>query len=146
MNNFGAQGWFLVVLSAVLGLAIAGCGGKTTEDVSVSHLGLIANSYNQFRTRNRGQAPQSEAELRDFVVASNLLTDNKIGSFDELLTSDRDFQPITLLFGKDLIQAEGRTIIGYETQGKDGKRLVAYEGGFVEGLDETEFSRLVPTR
>ena len=132
-----------VVLVSVVFSAIAGCGGKSAEDISVSHLGLLAQSYSQFRNRHRGQVPKSEAELRDFVAGSNLLKEHNIGGFDELLTSDRDWQPLTLLFGKDVIQAEDNTIIGYEAEGKDGKKLVAFEGGYVEELDAAEVARLI---
>lgn len=133
-----------MLVLAGLSLFGSACSGGG-ENISVSHLGLIAQSYEQFRTRNRGKAPQDVAELKAFAEGSNLLSSNGISRFDELLLSERDSQPLVLCFGKDLIRSRGRTIIGYEAAGKENERLIAFEGGVVEAYDPQEFARLIPS-
>ena len=124
-------------------LAGTGCSSSDDDHPGASHLGIIAEGYQLYNTANRGKAPQSEEELAGFLDGSDLLAKYGYSSMDELLVSDRDSQPLELAIGKKLIDADGSKIIGFETQGKDGKRLVAYEA-FVLEVDESEFERLIP--
>ncbi|MEM8677742.1 MAG: hypothetical protein AAGF97_00175 [Planctomycetota bacterium] len=133
--------WGIVAVVGIW-LLSSGC-GRQPDSVTVSHLGLVAQAYEQFRVRHRGAAPQNLAELRTFADGSPLLEMHRIDRFDDLLTSDRDDQPMILLFGKDMIRAEGRAVIGYEAVGRQGNRLVAYEGGVIEECDSEQWEQLI---
>jgi hypothetical protein len=56
-----------------------------------------------------------------------------------LFTSPRDGQPYVVHY------KQAGTVVAYERDGKDGKRLVAYPSGQVEEVDETRFKQLVPS-
>jgi len=92
-----------------------------------------------------GRPPKSEAEFKDFIQTngSKVLERLNIASVDELFISERDKQPIVVLYGK---KPEGvrRDIVAYEQTGVAGSRQVGFALGMIEDVEADKFGELVP--
>lgn len=133
-----------VVALLLLGITLlTGCGQSTSADPTYSNLATIAIFYAQYRGQNRGGYPKDEQTLKEFIKA----TGKGVTDVDELFVSERDKQPYVLMFGKNIIRdADGVEYVGYESEGMQGKRLVAQAGGFVVEMTEDEFQAKFPGR
>ena len=124
---------FVVTLFALL----VGCAGESTPEdpVSASRLNILSDAFYRYQTLNR-KLPENEQQIRQLLEQQmDHLSDSGIGSVDEVFVSERDGQPYTVLFGKDVIEHDGRVMIAYEQTGVEGKRLVAFRGG-IEEMDD----------
>ena len=126
---------------------LAGCQQETEfEQLNYSSLGALATLYQQVLSRT-GEMPKDEAALRAYAAQQDeFLEEWEVESVDALFVSSRDKQPYTVLFGKkNLIVANeefNEQIVAYESQGLDGKRMVAYLTGQVVEMSDGEFNQL----
>jgi hypothetical protein len=127
-------------------LAAQGCGADAGRDGSkdVSHVRVITALYFT-ATSALGRSPESEEEFKGQIAkASPDLSVLGVGSIDELFVSDRDGQPLVVLYGKQRAGA-APDVVAYEQTGKDGVRLIGNKSGQVEEADDARFSKLVET-
>lgn len=146
-------GWITLGMSLGIASLLAmtgGCGhrGGALGDPAVSCVARLTRVVERYRIDHRGQVPRSEQELRGFVAAMNPADRAALGveSVDACLVSDRDGQPVCLVFGGSEAAAGEPAVVCYERQGRDGVRLVGKVGGDVEVADETRFRELVPAQ
>jgi hypothetical protein len=130
--------WNLVLLAAVC----VGCGGgqQAASNPALSHVRLLMLLYNK-ATSTLGRPPKDEQEFKATLQNSNLALDTmKVSSLDELFVSERDNQPLVVVYKPPA----GSDVVVYEQTGVDGKRLIAHRIGQVEEVDEAKFRELVP--
>lgn len=136
---------------ALLLVATGGCrsrGPGAGGDLAASSVGRLTRLVERYRIDHRGQLPRSEQEFRGFVAAMNPADREVLGvpSVEACLVSDRDGQPVCLVFdGGETVTGEA-AVVCYERQGRDGLRLVGKVGGDVEIADEDRFLELIPAR
>lgn len=135
-----------VLIGCLALAALVGCQPATEfEQLNYSSLGALATLYQQVMSRT-GKMPKDEAELRAYAAEQGeFLEAWNVASVDDLFISNRDKQPYTVLFGKNLIVANkefNEQIVAYETAGVDGKRMVAYLNGHVVEMSDGDFDQL----
>ena len=67
----------------------------------------------------------------------------KVGSFDELFVSERDGQPLVVVYGSPPKDSD---VVVYEQTGVNGKRLVGHRIGMVEEVDEAQYKDLTASK
>ena len=132
------------IVAVVVGLS--GCGDATqvARQQETSHLRALVSLYT-FAARTERRPPASEAEFRKFVASNGgpMLEKLQIAGIDELLISERDGQPLVVIYGKRP-QGVSPEVVAYEQIGVDGKRQVGLTLGSIEEVDEQRFRQLVP--
>src|SRR5688500_11093204 len=111
-----------------------GCGptSKASGDAEISQIELLVSLY-QRAGRELGRYPKNEQELKQTIGKMDLnLEAMKLASVDELYVSERDGEPLVIVFPPN---AKG--VIAYEKTGVDGTRLVAFSEGNVQEVDES---------
>jgi|SRR4051812_11345834 hypothetical protein len=126
-------------------VSVGGCAGKSPDRAKeISHVRALTTLY--FRAASTlGKNPANEQEFKDVIAKDK--PDLKVlgvSSSDELFTSDRDGQPIVILYGAAQKGGPGG-VVAYEQNGKEGKRLVGFKNGQVEEIDDARFAKLVPS-
>jgi hypothetical protein len=126
---------------------MAGCEKKVEvdkDDPKNSHIAVLSSEYAKYQYFKRGAAPKNEGELVQFLSEQSLPQLKKLGLSDakELLTSNRDNEPLVINYGKPGRTPEGDQVLAYEKTGKGGKRLVALNGGGFEEMDEARFKKV----
>jgi hypothetical protein len=139
-------GCALVVVALPL---LGGCGGGKEysaplpeENVQLRQLAVF---FGQYQSRNKGQMPRNEQELKSFIQSTG------VTDVDSVLVSKRDGQPFVVRYGKaggvggppQPGKSPSEPVVAYEKTGVDGKRMVAFSTGRVELVDETRFQELV---
>ena len=130
-----------VRLSALLGcvalsLLLTGCPGGSQATPEEKQMSSLAVYFGKFISRNKGQAPASEKQLKDFIAAQDDKAD-----LDKLFTSPRDKEPVVVRYG--LKSTGATTVMAHEKTGVAGKRFVALATGQVREVDEAEFNDLM---
>jgi hypothetical protein len=67
----------------------------------------------------------------------------RVDSIDELFVSERDGQPLVVVYGSP---PAGSDVVVYEHTGVNGKRLVGHRIGMVEEADEATFKSLTASK
>ena len=128
----------------LLSVTVLGCTSHRDEvrAKEVSHARAIATLY--FRAASTlGRPPENEQEFKQAAAQGQMdLGVLGVDSVDELFVSDRDAQPLTMVYGK-APQGVARGVIAYEQTGKDGIRLVAFNNGQVIEANQAKFAELV---
>jgi hypothetical protein len=136
-----------LVSALLVGLVgLAGCGDKVAEKVgemNKSNIQRVCNLYEGFQNSvGGGRGPKDEAELTKFIKESdpNKLKMMNIDPNDvaSLLKSDRDGKPFRIRYGVSGGRGAVAPVI-FEQEGKDGKKQVAFTGGKVEEVGDTEY-------
>jgi hypothetical protein len=129
----------VVVLAASLG---CGGGSGNSDAKEVSHVQAITTLYVRASSLLR-KKPASEEEFKQAFANEKLdLSVLGVGSLDELFVSDRDGQPIVVVYGSSS-KGVAPGVVAYEQAGKDGIRLVGFNTGQIEEADDARFSQLV---
>ena len=103
----------------------------------------------RYRGQN-GELPRDANQFKDFLRKLDKTTLDGHGvdpnDLDKLLTSSRDGKPFVWCDRKYMGTAASPVgaVMIYEQDGKDGKRMVAYEVGKIEEVDQATFKQLVP--
>ena len=124
--------------------AACGCGRTPQAPAPHTRLAVVAQAYAHFLAEHQGRLPRDQNQLKEFIQGSSTLLE-KAGASDieQLFISERDNQPLVLLFNSQRQPLAAAGIIGHEQVGVDGRRLVAYRFGNVEELDEAQFNTLL---
>jgi hypothetical protein len=132
--------FWLALLAAAL---FAGCGpDEQARQKGVSHVRAISALYFK-ATSVLGRNPADEQEFKAAVSQGEMDLDVLgVSSVDELFVSDRDGQPLVILYGAQPKSSQG--VIAYEQTGKDGIRLVGTSNGQVIEADAAQFAKLAP--
>lgn len=143
------QNYLYLVL--LLGLTLSyGCGGTgtTSSDPSKSRVAVIARLIERYRIQKRGSMPTSLDELKSFAREQGeaFVKEANVASADELFVSERDGQPIVVRLGKLKPPKDPMdpVVTCHEQRGVNGQRIVAYQGGAAEEVDDARFQQLVP--
>ena len=124
-------------------LASAGCNGKNENALKVesSHVRLLTNLHG-LASSKLGHAPRDEQDFKQGIAAAHMSPEKlKVGSIDELFVSERDGQPLVVVYGTP---PKNSDVVVYERAGVNGKRQIGHRIGMVEEVDETHFNELVP--
>lgn len=109
------SGSFVALVSAFLG----GCSSQgTVQEGDPGKLTTLANAYIQ-ATEKTGRPPKGPADLKAFLPKGT--------DVDGLLASPNDGKPHVILWGQDPRKLRGTLkpgVIGYEQDGKGGRRFV----------------------
>jgi len=122
---------------------LVGCGGPKADaqKKQTSHVRVLTMMYNSVSAK-LGRHPKDEQEFKDTLRKSDVsLEALKVDSIDELFVSERDGQPLVVVYGPT---TPGSDVVVYEQTGVNGMRLVGHEIGMVEEVDEQRFRELVP--
>lgn len=131
----------LGVVAIVAAAATIGCGGdgQKAAQKEISHIRLLTNLYVKSE-RELGRSPANLEEFKSAIAKMDLsLEAMKLTSIDEVFVSDRDGQPLVIVYGQS-----PNGVVAYEQTGVDGKRQVGFKLGNVEEADEGRFKELVP--
>ena len=123
---------------------LAGCGGPGAgaKQGQLSHVRLLTMMYTKVSSQ-LGRHPKDEQEFKDVIRKSDVdLEAMKVSSIDELFVSERDGQPLGVVYGP---APPGSDVVVYEQQGVDGKRMVGHKIGMIEAVDDARFRELVPS-
>ena len=101
--------------------------------------------------QHSGQGPEDEAQFRAFLqgLPEAQREAMKLNDIDAFLTSPRDSQKYTIVYGIDTLELasgqglSGYAVVAYEAQGRNGKRLVANSFGGTADLGPAEFAEAV---
>jgi hypothetical protein len=129
---------------ALLALGVIGCGGNAGSEVkkqATSHLRLLTSLHTKISSE-MGRYPKDEAEFKAALASANLsLEALKVSNLDELFVSERDGQPLVVVYGQ---APAGSDVVVYEQNGVEGLRQVGHRIGMVEEVDAARFAELVP--
>jgi hypothetical protein len=135
-----ARGFGLLFLTTVFVVCEAGCNLRQNSKNKVpNHVGAVTSLY-EMSASKLGHVPSDEKEFKKAMQTVSVKPQNfKVNSFDELLISERDGQPLTVVYGP--AAANSKFIVSEQT-GVNGKRMVGLHTGMVEEVDEVSFNAL----
>lgn len=125
--------------------ALAGCGGETqgARAKEQSHIRAITGLYAKVAS-DLGRDPADEQQFKGAISQTNFKPEVfGVENIDELFVSERDGQPLVIVYGKPP-KGLAPGVIAYEQVGVDGVRLVGFKIGQVEEADAARFAELVP--
>jgi hypothetical protein len=140
----GVRRFGLLFLATVFAMREAGCNlGQNSKKSVPNHVGAVTSLY-QLSKAKLGHAPSDEKEFKKAMQTVSLKPQNfKVDSFDELLISERDGQPLTIVYGP---AAANSNFIVAEQTGVNGKRMVGLRTGIVEEMDEAQYKVLTGSK
>jgi len=134
-------------LALLLSCAAVGLGcSKSNGDLAAretSHVRVLTNLH-ALATTKLGHVPRDEQELKQTIAKLPMNLDKlKVRSIDELFTSERDGQPLVVVYGPTNIESD---VVVYEKTGVNGKRMVGHRIGMVEEVDDAELKKLTTSK
>ncbi len=138
------RGFRLLFLATVFVVPEAGCNLRQNSKKSApNHVGAVTALYELSKSK-LGHAPSDEKEFKKAMQTVSVKPQNfKVDSFDELLISERDGQPLTVVYGP--AEANSNFIVSERT-GVNGKRMVGLRTGIVEEIDEAQYKVLTGSK
>ena len=134
---------FATMLALVVFVSASdGCGRKEEGSLKreTSHIRLLTNLHGLV-TSKLGHLPRGEKEFKQAIATLAVSPEKlKVGSIDDLFVSERDGQPLVIVYGTP---PKASDVIVYEQTGVDGKRQVGHRIGMVEELDEAGYNDLI---
>lgn len=130
----------LLFLATAFVVREAGCNLRhNSKNSAPNHVGAVSALY-QLSKSKLGHAPSDEKEFKKAIQTVSVKPQNfKVDSFDELFISERDGQPLTIMYGQ---AAANSNFIVSEQAGVNGKRMVGLRTGIVEEMDEAQYKAL----
>jgi hypothetical protein len=137
-----------IVFAFTLLATLSGCKDSVSSEVAAkndSNIKRVANLYGGFQSMHGWRGPGDEKSLKQFAkgLPDKSLAMMKIDreKLDEVFASERDGKPFKIRFavqgGPGAVEA-----LVFEQVGVNGKKLVAFNGGYVEDTDEGRFKEL----
>jgi thioredoxin-related protein len=139
------HGKALLLLLSVFMAAAAGCHRKDKNAVrrETSHVRLLTNLH-ALASSKLGHVPHDEQEFKKSIATLSVSAAKlKVGSIDELFISERDGQPLVVIYGS--LPAASDVVV-YEQIGVEGKRQVGHKIGMVEEVDEAQYKLLTASK
>ena len=138
------RAWPYLCLVALSFLLAPGCLGNSSPPPE-GRLAIenVAKWYQLYRSAHRGKTPPSEEEFLTFVESDLKSKRNVDLNREEFLTSPRDGQKFVVNYGKPTSTNQERNVAVYEREGYDGKKLVGFEFGNSQEVDEAELQSLL---
>jgi|1186.fasta_scaffold304406_2 hypothetical protein len=135
-----ARGLGLLFFTTVFVVREAGCVQRQNlKNVIPNHVGAVTALYEMSKSK-LGHAPSDEKEFKKAMQTVSVKPKNfKVDSFDELFISERDGQPLTVVYGP---AAANSNFIVSEQTGVSGKRMVGLRTGIVEEVDDVQYKQL----
>jgi hypothetical protein len=135
------RGFGLLFLATFFVVREAGCNPRQNSKKSVpNHVGAVTALYELSKSK-LGHAPSDEKEFKKAMQTVSVKPQNfKVDSFDDLLISERDGQPLTVVYGP---AAANSNFIVSEQTGVNGKRMVGLRTGIVEEIDDAQYKALM---
>jgi hypothetical protein len=139
----------ILTSAAAIAPAMFGCSdGSLRRQVAAmndSRIKQLANLFRFYQATNGWVGPKDEATLRSFVQSAPKKNLQMMGidpaAFDQLLVSERDGKPFRVRWGVTIGPLEEQAVI-FETEGRDGMRLVAFTGAKSEEVEGDRYDRL----
>jgi hypothetical protein len=134
------RGFGLLFLATVFVACEAGCNlRQNSKNSAPNHVGAVTALYELSKSK-LGHAPSDEKEFKKAMQTVSVKPQNfKVDSFDELLVSERDGQPLTVVYGP---AAANSNFIVSEQTGVNGKRMVGLRTGIVEEMDDAQYKAI----
>jgi hypothetical protein len=121
--------------------ASAGCRGENENAIKreTSHVRLLTTLH-ALATSKLGHTPRDMREFKQTIAKLSVTTEKlRVESIDELFVSERDGQPLVVVYGST---SPASDVVVYEQTGLNGKRQVGHRIGMVEEVDEAQFKDL----
>lgn len=127
----------------------SGCGSPNGQAAPANdiQLRILGRLYGQYMAEQHGKPPADEAQLLAYLEKSaDFLESQGIATPSELLKSPRDGQPLTILYGKQIIPDAntGFPWIAYESQGLDSKKYIIGARGNVDEMTQEQIEAMAP--
>jgi hypothetical protein len=133
------------LLLALFAATGSGCAKKDSgvETREMSRVRILTNLH-AMATTKIGHLPRDEQEFKQAIAKLQVnLEKRKAGSIDELFISERDGQPLVVIYGSGSVDSD---VVVYEQNGVNGKRMVGHRIGMVEEVDESELKKLTASK
>lgn len=109
----------------------------------------LANLYRFYQATHGWMGPKDAATLRDFVQKAPPANLRMMGvdpaKFEELLVSPRDGKPLRVRWGVAIGPMEEQAVV-FESEGRDGRRLVVFTSSTAEEVDAARYDELLAGR
>lgn len=138
--------------AGLLGLiaVLAGCSGDETSKqiaaMNKSNIQRLANMYAAHQNTKGGSGPKDEAAFKEFIKAwaPDKLVAMSIdaANVDKTFISERDGKPFKIRYSVGGGRGSSDAVV-FETEGKDGKKQVAYTNNVVEDVDDATYKDLL---
>lgn len=144
LSAVSALRWHIVLPCVAVLLVVSGCGEPGGPPPPEGQLAIenVAKWYSLYRADNRGTPPKDEDTFVAFID-SKLKERGDTVDREQLLTSPRDGQKFVVTYGKPTSNDMERNVAVHEKEGYGGNRLVAYESGWSEEVDEATLQSLL---
>jgi hypothetical protein len=109
------------------------------------HIQDLANWYAKFRRASKGRYPANEQQFAAFI-GNSLKQAGSSASAQEILTSPRDGQKYVVTYGKATSPSPNTSIVAFEKEGADGKKLIVFETKESREVDDAELKSLLPRK
>jgi hypothetical protein len=136
------------LLSLMLIVFELGCGSPNvqTSPGGDAQLRLLGRLYGQYMADHNGQGPVDEMQLVAYLEKSaDFLKSQGIAVPRDLLKSPRDGQPLSVVYGKQVVVDEntGFPWVAWESQGLDGKRYIIGARGNIDEMTKEQIEAMV---
>jgi hypothetical protein len=137
-------GFCAVVFFIGLLLAFPGCTSKSAPppegQVAIED---VVKWYQMYREFNGKKAPPNEKAFVDFIALKLKDRGTSMEEIQKLLISPRDNEKWVVLYGKPAPANPERSVAVHEKVGYDGKKLVAFEFGYSQEVDDAELQKFL---
>lgn len=126
-------GWFVFV--TIFMCTMIGCGGPEPPSDGLLQIENVSKWYSLYRAEHKGKPPKDEDAFVGFIK-SRLSERGDTTDPRTILTSPRDEKPYVIQYGEPTSSHAEKNLAVREAEGYDGKKLVAFEAGYAEEMDE----------
>ena len=133
------------LLLTLFAATASGCARKDGDVAThqMSRVRILTNLL-AMATTELGHVPRDEQEFKQAIAKLQVnLEKRKVSSIDELFVSERDGQPLVVIYGSGSVDSD---VVVYEQNGVNGKRMVGHRIGMVEEVDESELKKLTASK
>lgn len=141
MANVGRRpihGWLICI--AVLMFTMIGCGAPAPPSDGLLQIENVSKWYSLYRAEHKGKPPKDEEAFVGFIKA-RLSERGDTTDPRTILASPRDGKQYVIQYGEPTSPNVEKNLAVREAEGFDGKKLVAFEGGYAEELDEAAIQK-----
>lgn len=140
-------------IAILVGVCLTGCGGGFDAEGSIrsanaTNAQRLSTLYSMYARQHASKGPKDEEAFRKFVTnfSPKLLErlDVDPTQVDGLFTSERDGEPLKIIYGLKCGEYEDAKPVVFEQTGSDGKRMVAFtDPSYEEVEDQSRYDELL---